>query len=1198
MKKNLLVSIALLALSTLQASAGYVRPDQHYQPFAAFAGLELSGQDYYFTKGGVSQKIGEEKYTYDEYGNQIGSVTTITNVDGILWQMGMFNESILPLNAVYVSEYYNDENCYESNDYYLDSQNQRHDIRIYKRIFFEDETVFLECRELDKDGNLTENYDYGKVESEFDTQNRPVYVINYYTNNGTSPLTGKDTIVLVPSSKVEFEYPAEGLITKIRSSLRTSATGVKTWEYNSKVTEGTIGDGEEYYERCYFDRYDTAWVGSDKYSTLNVQTENGREFTQKRWSWDYETKSWELSSKDITLFDSRNRVLSSDNYTYVDSISTFFLVQQNGNDYSGDTLCAEWYIYYNTPDTTVVTNQLELATYGYKTEFKDYTEQEMELPEERYYSYPRKYEISYELNLDDTSEVNWIPVEKKEFEYDTRFASEYEGPRNLATKIYDWSESGWQLNGGERFEYNDQGDRTLEESTRNGKVVDRRVNLYDYREAYYDYGDGIDTVMERFTLREERWQTINDSLVCTDYREYGYDEDNHMTLQVELNGWNSYFKTWSYGSKRENAYDENGIDTMDVSYYWYSEKKVWAGDNKTIRVGNANHDETGTGKEMTYYGRIDDDGNSVWVPQRFVFWNDSVDADGSRTYTSEQFNYWDISTNSWGEGYKRETSYNPDGMKTRDRAAYMDMETGEWLDYYHDQHIAYDSEGRVIEDSDDGFKAVYTYLPTGEVKDTYNYNMDEGGNWYLHEKSIATVVDGYITEYNDSLFGWYDYDNDIMMNSWIQTTKTVFTIDRATGKVDGLETSWDRNLKQWVNCTKETAILDSLHRPVYYEAYYWQTDYNGGGYWEGETKFEKNFDAYGNEIMEATYYWSSYDSVWVGDNKNEEEFDPVTGETTMRAEYYWNSEKQDWCGGYKYEQQRDTTGNILLYAQYDWDYENWMWTGSRKEEHEYNAEGKQMMSAYYNSTDSLGNWIGDYKNVSYNEDNINYYEYYSWSNQKNDWRGENKSESCYDNDNKYRMNADYEWDEEDWCWVGEEKQERTWTDNSTTDINYKWDKATADWVKTSKTIQESQDVDEYNAKTINTVAIWSDGQWKNASRITQASCWRSDWNIDYQLITLEAYVGSAWVESFTVKLAYIYTPLTGVEEIAADVASDLNISIGDGSITVSADDDSLIRVLSTSGANVAAGRGSVSASVVPGIYLINAGGKTIKVLVR
>ena len=69
-------------------------------------------------------------------------------------------------------------------------------------------------------------------------------------------------------------------------------------------------------------------------------------------------------------------------------------------------------------------------------------------------------------------------------------------------------------------------------------------------------------------------------------------------------------------------------------------------------------------------------------------------------------------------------------------------------------------------------------------------------------------------------------------------------------------------------------------------------------------------------------------------------------------------------------------------------------------------------------------------------------------------------------------------------------------------------------------------------------------------------------------------------------------------EIASDAALDVNNSVIDGSIIVSAADDSLIRVLNASGANIAAGRGSVTASVVSGIYLINANGKTIKVLVK
>ena len=1198
MKKNLLICFALMAFSTLQAgaSADYDRPNQYGSPFSALAGLELSGQDYYYTKGGVTNKIGDVKYTYNEYGNQIGSVLTLRNVDGILWDMYSVDESILPLDVVCVQEYLYTEDLEESYSYYLDAQGRRHDISSYKRVAYNGETIFMEYRELDEDGNWVIDYERGRVESEFDAQNRPVQTISYYSSHETNPYTGKDSLVVTPSYRVEYEYPAEGLITKITSNSRTSVTGAVTWEYSYKTTRGTTSDGESYYESLYYNRYDTAWVGNDKYTSKRTETANGTEYTQKRWSWNYGTKSWELSGKDVTLYNSNDDMLSRDSYKYVDTVSTFFLVEQDGREYSGDTLCAEWYIYYNLPGDTPVENQLELASYGDKTEFKDYTDQELGLPEEHYYSLPRKYEINYRLDLENKSEVSWIPVEKKNYEYDTRHVSRYESPRNLTTQIYAWNGSEWVLSGGETLDYNEEGDKILEERSRNGKVVERRVTLYDYREVYYKWGNEVDTSMERLTMREEYWSIVGDStLACTQYSEYDYDDNNNRILSIECSGWSSYYNTWSYGYKQEVAYDEDGNDTLSASYNWYAEKKVWVGNSKVIRVGDSSGEEPGAGKDLSYYGGLDDDDNPIWIPQRFVFWNDTVDASGNYTHTSEQFNTWNTSTNSWDDGFKRETTYNPEGLKIRERGAFMDWEgTGDWQDYYYDQQITYDSEGRMIEDADIDSKIKYTYLPTGETKDTYFY-MLQNDEWVMTSKTIATVVDGWITEYNDSVFGYYDYDLDRHVDAWVPAYRTVFTRDETTGLITGITKRYDNGL--WVNSQKEVGILDELHRPLMRESYNWRESYDSeDGEWVGDNKVELAYGPNGNRVMYATYTWNEYDSAWEGDEKSEQDIDPVTGETTMYAEYYWSWEKKDWSGSYKYEQQRDSLGNILYEAEYDWDYYKWGWTGSRKEEHEYNAEGKQIMSAYYYSTDSLGNWIGDHKSVSYSEDNVSYYEYYNWNSFKNDWQGEDRSEFC--NDDNYRMRAYYEWDDDDWCWVGDEKIESTRSENSVTTINYEWDKATADWVKTTKDVEENLDIDEYNNKEITTTSKWEDGQWKNFSRVTQAMHWRNDWNLDYKLVTTELYSGSSWVENMSLKLVYVYSALTGVEEIASDAALDVNISVNDGSIIVSAADDSLIRVLNASGANIAAGRGSVTASVVSGIYLINANGKTIKVLVK
>lgn len=48
-------------------------------------------------------------------------------------------------------------------------------------------------------------------------------------------------------------------------------------------------------------------------------------------------------------------------------------------------------------------------------------------------------------------------------------------------------------------------------------------------------------------------------------------------------------------------------------------------------------------------------------------------------------------------------------------------------------------------------------------------------------------------------------------------------------------------------------------------------------------------------------------------------------------------------------------------ASYDWDDEDWCWIGDRKEEYEYDAEGKRIMTVQYEWDKPSSNWYGTTK---------------------------------------------------------------------------------------------------------------------------------------------------------------------------------------------------------------------------------------------
>ena len=74
---------------------------------------------------------------------------------------------------------------------------------------------------------------------------------------------------------------------------------------------------------------------------------------------------------------------------------------------------------------------------------------------------------------------------------------------------------------------------------------------------------------------------------------------------------------------------------------------------------------------------------------------------------------------------------------------------------------------------------------------------------------------------------------------------------------------------------------------------------------------------------------------------------------------------------------------------------------------------------------------------------------------------------------------------------------------------------------------------------------------------------------------------------------------TGIDKVGADDAAALHWRFDEGSLHAAvADGDTMIRLYDASGKAVASGRGSLSAKLDKGIYVMKAAGQTIKVLAR
>lgn len=1167
-------------------------PYQFDQPFQAFGDdVTLTKLDYAWSaKKSAFKNFGNQVYTYDANGNVVKSEITVTNIKGVASQLlGSSSQFVVPVNATIkqVSMYTDTSTVDET--YYLDPvTNERHDLSVYKNVYYNGETVSLINKEVNNKGEMVE---YSKIESDFDAKGRPVKTIRYRRVVVTDSAGNMTGARLQPYRKTEFEYPSDNLITRTESNLATNISGDEVWIYESRTTRGTTDDGSDYYEYYYYG--DTAWVGNNKYLRHTNKADDGSwsDQTYTYWQWNAALKVWEYSTKSYSKYNSRNNTVLSESYTFSTMLNQFYMTRQRGYEYQGDTLrCADWSISFGTPETEdQLSMPLSLVNSANKQEYMDYTPEELgwTQSDDHYLSMPRKYEIYYDIDRNNKTSVNWIPRSKTEFQYAVTKSPYYDGYTTSVTdrKNYNWADSAstWDMSIEYKYEYNAHGDVTKQETYSSTSIIERYITDYKYV-AVFSYGD---TVIERRYALEEYWNSRMGVFAPSYRRQYDYDKNGNTIFESYYSNWDTLTSAWGYGYKEEKKYDDNNHLTSDVYSTWNASKGVWVGSSKELSV----YDESGDRIKREYYsGKQDSVANTVWTPQSLE--ETQKDAAGHVILELRSY-YWDTTTDSWGSASKTEWTYSDAGQVTSKAEYYM--RGGQWYGS-NKQEFEYNAAGLIIAQNDYSFdysnpdssyvtnRVEYTYTESGESKDIFTYTYDwYGDTLQLASKKIAEITDGRITAYVTSTYDSWNAE-------WTPQNRTTFTY-ADNGMVTTLESQWLSYDSVWQNTNQETLLLDSLGRTLYIESYSYSSWY---GSWVGDEKAEYAYDERGKVIMEAYYNWNRSDSAWVGSYKYEEAYN-AQGREILSASYLWDNERQDWYGRYnRYEYAYDDNGNQTMYARYYWDDELWAWKGSSKSEYEYDADGTNVMSTYYNDTDSLGNWIGSSKSSYYYKDGVRYSEDYEWDEDRQDWRGTYKSEYNY-SDTLY-MSTSYEWDETGWCWRGESKSEQRYLDNGYEYTYYEWNATDGRWDYSTKELTEFMDTDS-EQKSVFTLSTWdsTSASWVYDSRKTNKQVYRSNGNLDYQLMTMESYSGSAWTEDVSIRCTYVYSTVTPVKAIKV---AHKDIRVSDGMITVNAAPDAVISVATAAGAHVTSGTGSLSVSVAPGIYLINVGGNTTKVIVR
>lgn len=1261
MRKNLLVLVAMLASWTMYAGAenaviknsmsvtsdskgsGVYRPNQKNQPFQAFAGLSLSGGDYIYTKNGVSQNVGKVEYTYDASGKMVRSETTLKNVDGVVFQ-GRESDwnTVVPVDAVCKNIEINTDDLKENTSYYIDPiTGERVDLRISKRIYYNGETVLDVNGYYNETGEWTE---FRRAESEFDSEDRPLSTIYYTESYLVDSITGKITEIIIPYRRVEYEYRPDNLVTSTSYYRRYDRYGNEYWEPNYKITTNTDQGDVEYYEELYYNASDSAWYGNEKYLSQTEEYNGGERITNIDWYWNSGVQDWEVNRKSVSIYNSADNIVRSEQYAYDTLFAAFYLTSMNGHDYIGDTLrCADWNIDFYRPDSLnqFETYPMSLVGGANRTEYAYYTYEELGLPAtaSEYLTLPRKYKIDCILSrIDSDGSLEWTALYKTEYDYDLRSFKGRENPSLMITSNKEFYYRGgeWYLSDEWRYDYNEYGDQILSEKYNNGIILTRESIGYEYRVRYYSLSDSS---VQRYTSYVDYWsRNYEGYFVCESTTEYQYDSQGRTIYEASRSDWDQTLDTWSYGFRNESEYDENGHKTMSAYYYWNSENQEWVGREMDINMyddrgrnilseyygwdstyktwvgsnkSEKSYDESGfCYYDANYYGEYDENYNAtVWMPSSLSqTWRDSE----GRTMCREDYYNWDTLRSAWSYGQKDLFTYSEGGLKSGQER--MELYDGTWYNTFKEEYV-YNEAGNIIlyvNYNYDTFlsdwyineKSEYAYTESGELTSLYSYERENGELMLKKKKTASTTIDGRILDYTESVYiEVYDEGTGTSEYKWIPSSKEEFIYDDVTGLVTYIGYDWNSYYNSWRPYSKEIKGLDSEGRIIYFESYYRSNGYYGDTLiWIGEDKYEREYDAYGKVVMNASYYWNASTSEWVGSYKEENAVDPFNDRTTLHAEYRWDYERNDWRGNYnKREELYDSEGNMLLYAEYYWDDNVWGWVGSSRVEYEYDTLENRTVSIYY-EPDAYGGWFYSSKRVYGQVDNVAYSEYYEWDSRKQDWCGRNKREYCYyyDKDStEVSMSSSYYWDEDEWCWVGDYKNESRYWDDGYERAEYKWDLNGKCWVGTLKKATQEEESDTNSKRTVISSRWDNNGsKWELDYRETDVTEYRSDLNIEKQVMTVEKYQSSSWILDYTVELTFDYSVWDGVEDIIADFTDNVDISVFDGGISVVSADDAVIRIFNASGNSVATGTGSVTTSVAPGIYYISVNTKTIKILVR
>ena len=629
--------------------------------------------------------IGQTEFTYSADGVVEYYESTQKNKDGV------FNANLgyyrYPIDATIKTIVDFNPNDYRKEVYYT-VHGERHDISIKRYKYFNDEPELIIEKELDKYGQKM--IEYTKVESQYDSQERPVVTFIYSPH-----FTEQGEQYLDLYRKYEYEYLPDNMISKT-SYYRTDQEGNDNWEYLDRIISGYDSQGYYRYEKMDYDPAESTWSGNLKYWCK--LSDDGTQYTQINWTWDSDSNKWTLYDKSSCIYNSKGLATHQENYLYDTILCAFYMSSTGGFEYQGDTLqISDWLIAFDAPESLEPLSQQAHINYSSKNEY--FYNKDNRMTSSAHYVLNEKGQwvlvskdatlyypsgqvwTYYRFCLDIYgSDSVWVIDELKNVEIDNagniildESYSTWDNDMNTwqtgAILEREYSTSGKLLS--ETMSSIDMGDTTRYKTLISYDNKDRvelisRYSKYPNQPDWILYGKQEYTFdSSTMTLNSQTWDLDQEGQWHIVGKTTSQLDSNDRTLLYESYTWDYESESWMGLEKEEYQYNEQGDTVMRAYYQWDDLQNNWIGSEKHCTYSN--NDSICV---EDYY----------WDPDMNDWYGyDKVDCLSNDNKYSVAYYSWNYKKWCWEGTEKSEIIYGSDDYNFTDIEYKWDMDKMEWV---------------------------------------------------------------------------------------------------------------------------------------------------------------------------------------------------------------------------------------------------------------------------------------------------------------------------------------------------------------------------------------------------------------------------------------------------------------------------------------------------------------------------------------